>query len=243
MYRNSSPKVVFTAFVASSALVVALRMIVSRKLRGKKWTKMSTNDFSFGDHSFLNVGPLYIEPCKIARRSMPSHPHVCPSNRPSPPMAGSPNNVGTFSGAGLLSSSTSKPMSRTRAISSALFWAWKTKLAISSPRSSIATVAGGASALGVSPQISPGPCSSTLTHRSAAWRRPGIVPLRKKMETNLFPPRVVTSRLTAMRSSMRRPGSGLRIAAATSFDGRMNFTRQEQRAPSPRQSVAAVVIV
>ena len=59
----------------------------------------------------------------------------------------------------------------------------------------------------------------------------------KKMETNLLPPRVVTSRLTAMRSSMRRPGSGLTRAAATSFDGRMNFARQEQRAPSPRQSV------
>ena len=33
-------------------------------------------DFLLGDHSFANVGPLYIEPCKIAPQSMPSHPHV-----------------------------------------------------------------------------------------------------------------------------------------------------------------------
>jgi hypothetical protein len=47
----------------------------------------------------------------------------------------------------------------------------------------------------------------------------------------------------AMRSSIRRPGSGLTRAAATSFDGRMYFARQEQRAPSPRQSLAIGAIV
>jgi hypothetical protein len=63
------------------------------------------------------------------------------------------------------------------------------------------------------------------------------------METNVFPPRVVTSRLMAMRSSIRRPGSGLTRASETSFDGRMYFARQEQRAPSPRQSLAIGAIV
>ena len=63
------------------------------------------------------------------------------------------------------------------------------------------------------------------------------------METNVFPPRVVTSRLMAMRSSIRRPGSGLTRASETSFDGRMYFARQEQRAPSPRQSRAIGAIV
>ena len=62
--------------------------------------------------------------------------------------------------------------------------------------------------------------------------------LRKKMETNVFPPRVVTSRPMAMRLSIHRPGLGLTRAGATSFDGRMNFTRQEQCAPLPRQSLA-----
>jgi hypothetical protein len=82
------------------------------------------------------------------------------------------------------------------------------------------------------------PCSTTLIHHSAAWRRPGKVLLRKKMETNVFPPRVVTSRLMAMRSSIRRPGLELTRASETSFDGRMYFARQEQRAPLPRQSLA-----
>ena len=70
-----------------------------------------------------------------------------------------------------------------------------------------------------------------------------IVLLRKKMETHVFPPRVVTSRLMAMRSSIHRPGLGLTRAAAMSFDGRMDFTRQEQRAPLPRQSLALGAII
>ena len=57
------------------------------------------------------------------------------------------------------------------------------------------------------------------------------------------PPLVVTLRLMAMRSSIRRPGSGLTRAAATSFDGRMYFARQEQRAPSPRQNRALGAMV
>ena len=65
----------------------------------------------------------------------------------------------------------------------------------------------------------------------------------KEMETNVFPPWVITSRLMVMRSSIRRVGSGLTRAAATSFDGRMNLARQEQRAPSPRQSLALGAIV
>ena len=67
--------------------------------------------------------------------------------------------------------------------------------------------------------------------------------LQKKMETNVFPPRVVTSRLMAMRSSIRWPSLGLTRAAVTSIDGWMNFTRQEQRAPSLRQSLALGAIV
>ena len=147
-----------------------------------------------GDQSFVNVGPLYIEPCNIARRSMPSHPHCCPS-KSSPPLTGGASSAGTFSGAGSLSSSTSKPILQTSAISSARFWALKTKSAMSSPRSSIKTAAAGASVVraAFSQSRLVGPCSSTLTHHSAAWRRPGIVLLQKNMETNVFPPRVITS--------------------------------------------------
>ncbi len=58
-----------------------------------------------------------------------------------------------------------------------------------------------------------------------------------------LPPTDVTSRLMAMRSSIRRAGSGLTRAAAMSFDGRTNLARQEQHAPSPRQSLALSAIV
>ncbi len=97
MYLNSSPKVVRTAFAASILLLVAFTMVASKKIRGKKWTKMSTNDFSFGT--------TFVQRLVHCTSSL---------------------------------ASTSKPMSRTRAISSALFWAWKTKSTMSSPRSSIA---------------------------------------------------------------------------------------------------------
>jgi len=81
MYHNSSPEVIYTAFTTSSTLLIVFTVMSLRKFG----TKISTKDFSLGDHSFANVGPLYIKPCKIAWRSMPSHPHICPSKR-SPPL-------------------------------------------------------------------------------------------------------------------------------------------------------------
>jgi hypothetical protein len=109
------------------------------------------NGLPLRDQSFANVGLLYIEPCKIARRLMPSHPHFCPSKSASPLTGGVPS-AGTFLGAGSLLSSTIKPMSQTRAISSAQFWVLKTKSAITLPSSSIATVAAGALAGAASSQ-------------------------------------------------------------------------------------------
>ena len=63
------------------------------------------------------------------------------------------------------------------------------------------------------------------------------------MERKIFPPRVVISRLTAMRSSRRWPATGLTRASSTVFDGWRYFTRTEQRGPSPRQSRAVGTMV
>ncbi len=93
--------------------------------------------------------------------------------------------------------------------------------------------------------VLPLPSSSSVevTLCSAAWRRPGIMLIWKIMETKFLPLRVVTSRLTAMRSSICQLGSELTRAWATSFDGRRNLTRQEQRAPLPRRILAFGAII
>jgi hypothetical protein len=65
----------------------------------------------------------------------------------------------------------------------------------------------------------------------------------KKIETKLFPPQVVTSRLTAMGSSSRQPFMGLGMASATTVNGRRNLRRTEQPAPLLRQSRALATII
>jgi hypothetical protein len=74
-------------------------------------------------------------------------------------------------------------------------------------------------------------------HRSSLGRMAGRGWCRFD-KNNIFPPQVITSRPTAMRSSSRWSFTGLRMVSATIFDGRRNFRRTEQCAPSPRQSRA-----
>jgi hypothetical protein len=100
-----------------------------------------------------------------------------------------------------------------------------------------------AGASGSPDQILPVGCSNTVTQRLAEWSRLGKVLLQNKIETKLFPPWVVTSRLMVMRSLSCWPFTGLTMASAITFDGRSNLRKTEQHAPSPRQSRALNTII
>ncbi len=194
-------------------------MVSLRKLRGKKWTKISTKDFLLGEKSFANVGPLYIEPCKIAPRSMPNHPHVPPIDRGWcakqcwDVLGGQFVVVVDLEAHVLNEGDILRPILGGEDKGRDCF-------------SLLVNCDSGGRRFGCRqfpPKLIERPLLFHPNPSLCSMEEAGDSAAPKKMETNLFPPRVVTSRLTAMRSSTRRPGSGLTRTFTTSFDGLMTL--------------------